>query len=707
MKRFKDTLNISDIVARLICLWGPPWLLYGLPPLIAFLLYLPALHGGLVWDDPLYLYHPLYRHPPNWSRILTTPFVLSPNYFRPLVVVTFVLGGAVPWLQHLVNLLLHVLNTVLVTLLAARLNGRRLGESVWPALVAPLLYAVHPALVEGVAFISGRFDLMLTTFLLLALLADLALRDRPRLASPAVGLCVFLAALCKEMAAGFLLVLPLWHLATGGTPASFRNLIRRQWSVYLAVLLAMAACLGLRYAALGYLYLPGAGNPVPVGSPLQHALLAARSLAEYVLLAVWPFTTLSPIHYSPLPLPLDRLSTWLAPAFSLAILVGVGLWLRRDRRSGALAAASLVALLPVLNLLPLELGGGAFVAERFLLFPLALLTLAISQLPTSSLAASPAPIARFPFYASRFAPGALALWIVGAVATVQWTVPHWRSEETLWEWGLRRAPQSATPYTNLALVAVQQGDPARGLALAEAALQRDPEEDTAHNHRGLALFHLGRYEEAEAAFARAAELAPDNALYWSNRAGALRELGQLQEAERLLLDEALPRDPDLWVTHFNLGLVYLRADRPDLAAQALNNALALAPPPDQGAVQAALDQTRDPARWLRLSDLLLAHGEAERALQALDQAGALGAAGVDVAVGRSAALIALGRLDEAEALLRAALLSAPQDARLYNNLGLVARERGDLDAARDLFERAVQLAPEWDLPRQNLEGLGH
>ena len=81
----------------------------------------------------------------------------------------------------------------------------------------------------------------------------------------------------------------------------------------------------------------------------------------------------------------------------------------------------------------------------------------------------------------------------------------------------------------------------------------------------------------------------------------------------------------------------------------------------------------------------------------------LGAAGVDV--GRSAALIALGRLDEAEALLRAALLNAPQDARLYKNLGLVTHERGDLDAARDLFERALELAPEWDLPRQNLEGL--
>lgn len=143
---------------------------------------------------------------------------------------------------------------------------------------------------------------------------------------------------------------------------------------------------------------------------------------------------------------------------------------------------------------------------------------------------------------------------------------------------MRRAPQSATPYTNLALVAINQGHPEQGLALAEEALRRDPDEATAHNQRGLALFHLGRYEEAEAAFARAVELAPEDPLYRSNLAGALREQGRLAEAERMLLDQVLPRAPDLWVAHFNLGLVYLKADRPDLAGPALNRALALVPP---------------------------------------------------------------------------------------------------------------------------------
>lgn len=684
----------STLSKLLLRLWtcGPVLM----PMLIAFLLYLPTLHGTLLWDDPLYLNHPLYRPPLDWAQALRLPFLLSPNYYRPLAVASFLLesaAGSASWLRHLGNVLLHVLNTALVSLLAARLIGKKpcATEGRLPLVAAGLFYAVHPALVEGVAFLSSRFDLLVTTFLLLALFCDHVLSSRRWLRVLFVGLCVLLAALSKEMATGFLLVLPLWHLAAGDSPPSLRRLLRQEWPAYLGGLLAYLVYLGIRYAALGYLYLPGSGHALSVGSPLQHLMLVARSLVEYAVLAVWPFTTLSPIHYSALPIPLASPIAWLALIFGLALLAGLGWWLRREPRSGALAAAFLLALVPVLNILPLELGGGAFAAERYLLFPLALLALALSSL----------------LERHRPAAGLLlaSLWTVAALATAVWTVPYWRSDQTLWEWGWHRAPESPTPYTNLALVTIHQGNPAAGLTLAEQALQRDPEDDAAHNHRGLALFHLGRYEEAEAAFARAAELAPENALYWNNQAGALREQGRLAEAERLLLDQALPRDPSLWVVHQNLGLVYLRADRPDLAMKALESALALAPPEEQGPIRVSLEQTADPARWLRLSDLLLANGEAEGALQALQQAEDLGAGQVDVAVGRSAALIALGEVDQAEALARAALLSAPQDARLYYHLGLIAQARGDTAAAREFFGRAAELAPEWQLPLQALAGL--
>lgn len=197
--------------------------------LLAFLLYLPTLHGGLVWDDPLILYHPLYRPPLDWVAVPRAPLVFSLNYFRPLAVATLALLGDAATAQHLLNILLHALNTALVGLLALRLYGRT-EQSAGDIIVAPLLYAVHPALVEGVAFISGRFDLLLTTFLLLALLADHALRGWGLCCSLAVGGCLLLATLSKEMAAGFLLVLPLWHSFIWGAMKRPRMLLLGRWS---------------------------------------------------------------------------------------------------------------------------------------------------------------------------------------------------------------------------------------------------------------------------------------------------------------------------------------------------------------------------------------------------------------------------------------------------------------------------------------------
>jgi Flp pilus assembly protein TadD len=261
------------------------------------------------------------------------------------------------------------------------------------------------------------------------------------------------------------------------------------------------------------------------------------------------------------------------------------------------------------------------------------------------------------------------------------------------------------PPTNLALEYVNRGDYKRAFAEAERALSLDPKEANAWDNYGLALFHLGRYAEAEAAFRRAVELEPESALFWSNLAGALREQGRLDEAERLLLDRALSLDPILPAAHLNLGTVYLLADRPDLAAIHLQEAARLLSPELAGEAVALLEESRQPERWLRLGDLLLANGDPEGALNAFEQAGVLGARPQDVAVGQSAALIELGELLRAKRVLEEGLANAPEDARLHNNLGVVAREMGDKASAAEHFRRAIELAPDWPLPRQNLEAL--
>ena len=92
-------------------------------------------------------------------------------------------------------------------------------------------------------------------------------------------------------------------------------------------------------------------------------------------------------------------------------------------------------------------------------------------------------------------------------------------------------------------------------------------------------------------------------------------------------------------------------------------------------------------------------------MRALEEAESLGADPRDVALSRSAALVRLGELDTAESLLRQMQEAGVQDPRLYHNLGLVALERGQNEKARQYFERAVELAPEWDLPRQYLDSM--
>ena len=155
-----------------------------IPALAVILLYLPAVKHQFVWDDTIFLRDmPAYRNPDLWLDSLFRPFVLSPNYFRPLAVLTFVgelrLKGLDPALFHATNLFLHALNTMLVALLAMQMTAKWFTarmSAFTPAHLIPLLaaclYGFHPALIEGVAFISSRFDLLMTACLLLALLAD-------------------------------------------------------------------------------------------------------------------------------------------------------------------------------------------------------------------------------------------------------------------------------------------------------------------------------------------------------------------------------------------------------------------------------------------------------------------------------------------------------------------------------------------------------
>ena len=136
---------------------------------LAFLIYQPALRSGFIWDDDAYVTgNAALKSLGGLWDIWFHPFHLVQYY--PMTFTSFWinyhLGGLNPLGYHAVNVLLHALNSLLVWHLLERLKVPR-------AWFAGLLFLVHPMMVESVAWITERKNVLSGFFYLLAFLSYL------------------------------------------------------------------------------------------------------------------------------------------------------------------------------------------------------------------------------------------------------------------------------------------------------------------------------------------------------------------------------------------------------------------------------------------------------------------------------------------------------------------------------------------------------
>jgi tetratricopeptide (TPR) repeat protein len=169
--------------------------------LAAFLLYLPALKSGFIWDDNVFITNPLAVGSNPYA-----PYFGKGVYFRPFLQIIntldFSLWHLDPLGWHLTNIFLHAVNGLLVYLLAFKLLEDRLGEAaVRTALAAALLFALHPIHIESVAWISGRTDILATMFFIPAFLSFIMYEERgDALSLVLLGLFFMFSLFCKENA---------------------------------------------------------------------------------------------------------------------------------------------------------------------------------------------------------------------------------------------------------------------------------------------------------------------------------------------------------------------------------------------------------------------------------------------------------------------------------------------------------------------------
>ncbi|HOY31750.1 MAG TPA: tetratricopeptide repeat protein [Bacteroidales bacterium] len=150
----------------------PSWAIYAVL-VFTFLIYIRALFNGFAsYDDDMYILDNPYIR--SFSRE-GIQHIFSSFYFdiyHPLTTLTYLfeykLFGTNPLPYHLLNILLHLLNTWLVYHVTLKLSTNKITS-----LLVSVLFAVHPMHVESVAWISERKDVLYSLFYLLSLLTYL------------------------------------------------------------------------------------------------------------------------------------------------------------------------------------------------------------------------------------------------------------------------------------------------------------------------------------------------------------------------------------------------------------------------------------------------------------------------------------------------------------------------------------------------------
>jgi hypothetical protein len=216
---------------------NPGTILIGLIILIA-VCYLPVLRYFFAQDDFMLLYASTY----HLGEELAKTFGAVPYHFRPLTEFLYFAGAykvfglnATPY--HIVSLLIHLGNTVLVYLLL-----RRLRVSDASALVAAALFGLSAAWLHIVGWITCIQQLVPQTFMLLCLLyAAMALRD----GSPArwgVSIAAYLLALFsyEQQALAPLLIFLIAVFGMTGTRLSVRDSVRKLWPYFVVLAIYVA-----------------------------------------------------------------------------------------------------------------------------------------------------------------------------------------------------------------------------------------------------------------------------------------------------------------------------------------------------------------------------------------------------------------------------------------------------------------------------------
>ena len=546
--------------------------------LLAFSIYSYALKSPFYFDD----YYSITENESVAIReisfdALKKAATSGVSGFRPLPQISFAinyfLSAGDPVSYHVVNLLLHTINALLVymTILALFGAGTRDNESNRTlrasALFTALIWLAAPINSHAVISIVQRMALMMTMFFLGSCLMYIRGRKSGHPLYFIFSLILYtLAILSKQNAVVLPIVILTYELVIirKGDIKSITKTGRGIFAVLIIVLLITLAAFGnsiLSALTLGY--------KLRDFSMLERLLTQPRVIIFYLSLLILPipgrFCITHIIEKS------TSLTSPLTTLFSIiAIVIMLAVAIVRMKRSPYLSFTILWFFITISvesSILPLEM---AF-EHRMYLPGIFLIGAAVDHIVSRYMERSPKAVTA----------ALLAVVILFGTATTMRSMV-WANGMTLWSDVVEKYPNNARANYNLGKAYIRNAK----FKEAEPHIIRAIEnwDDThifdflymAYNHLGAAQLKMNKLADAKVNLRKSIDINPDYAPPYSNIGYAYLIEGDYKEALKIF-EKSVDIDPSYASSYVNIGTAYYAMDDPDSAFRYFNKALNLDP----------------------------------------------------------------------------------------------------------------------------------
>lgn len=285
---------------------------------------------------------------------------------------------------------------------------------------------VNPILVEATAWISGRFDLLVTTFSLLGIYFFIQIKQNTWRNSLNISVCFLLALFSKEL--GIILPLLLFFMYmffNVSTEKSYlqniKDFIADYYKLIFSIFLTFILYLLLRIQAMGDIYHQALDSEYLKLAYLQE-YLPIHSLFFYIKQFVLPFSELTPL------LPYEHLNdNPYSVVFKILIIILVFsiliLGLIKKNKYVWLVFSILLTIFLVIYIVPITIANNV-AHNRFMTLGAAYVAILVTVLPYQN----------FSKNLNKLAIVILAIWLILSSLITKSIVPFWKTDFTLWKW---------------------------------------------------------------------------------------------------------------------------------------------------------------------------------------------------------------------------------------------------------------------------------